>query len=112
MLDFLSDDGYSVPCKISKQTKLPKELYSDLETQGWQSSPRLLQTWRGFLSLTGNIMCVYSDCQFRADNIDSIKDHLDVCECIKEHNTVRKLFYTPVFKDRPVWYILYHTFLD
>lgn len=86
MMDFLSDDGYSVPKKVPKHLNEPKQLYTDMETHGWDSSPRLLQTWRGFISLTGSIMCVYSDCQYRADSIDSIRNHLSACEYIREHN--------------------------
>ncbi|XP_034244212.1 general transcription factor 3C polypeptide 2 [Thrips palmi] len=76
---FLSGDGSAIN---SKQTRL----YSDMEVKGWDSAPRLLQTWRGFISLAGSIVCVYNGCPFRADSIDSIQTHISSCEFMEDHD--------------------------
>lgn len=79
MIAFLSEDGS--PIKSSKQSRL----YSDMEVKGWDTAPRLLQTWRGFMSLAGSIVCVYNGCPFRADNVDVIRAHISSCEFMGDH---------------------------
>lgn len=80
---FLSDDGS--PMKSPKLAPL----YSDLEVKGWDTAPRLVQTWRGFISLAGSIVCVYNGCPFRADSVDAIKSHIPNCEFMEDHEMVR-----------------------
>ncbi|KAK3914402.1 General transcription factor 3C polypeptide 2 [Frankliniella fusca] len=107
MMDFLSDEVSSLP----KDPKPLKKLYSDMGAHGWESSPRLLETWEGFLSLTGSIMCVYSDCQYRADSIDSIKGHLSECEYLKEHN-MKYLCNVCLFQDNEESEIVQHVLTE
>lgn len=84
MSEFLSDDGYTPPMRAAKHPQLP--LYSDFHAPGWDSTPRLLQTWRGFISLTGSIMCVFKDCSFRCDSTDAIRNHMSSCEFSRCHD--------------------------
>lgn len=83
---FLSEERHPGHMKSPKQIRL----FSDMRANGWDSAPRLLQTWRGFISLTGAIMCVYGDCTYKADSIDSIRNHISNCEFLSSHDMVSK----------------------